>query len=298
MEMHQIRYFLAVSRTLNFTRAAEECDVSQPSLTRAIHMLEAELGGELLRRERSQSHLTELGQRMLPLMQQCYESALAAQSVAVAARKGEATPLSLAVANSIDLALVAAALAELSGAYPATPLRVSRGTAAEIVDLLKTGGAELAIAGPLEAPPERLDRWPLFSEPYALFVHREHRLAGYNAVEPAQLAGERFLSLAGCDMAARIAASLGETGIAIAGAHQATTHRDLVDLLDAGVGIAILPVSTTPSERVRRVPLNGLDVSRTVALYGTAGRRRSPAAATLLNLLRATDWPRSLNEPP
>jgi len=50
--MHQIRYFLAVSRTLNFTRAAEECGVSQPSLTRAIQTLEAELGGELFKRER------------------------------------------------------------------------------------------------------------------------------------------------------------------------------------------------------------------------------------------------------
>src|SRR5262245_46747214 len=52
MEMHQVRYFLAVARTLNFTRAAEECNVAQPSLTRAIRQLEGELGGDLFRRER------------------------------------------------------------------------------------------------------------------------------------------------------------------------------------------------------------------------------------------------------
>ena len=52
MEMHQVRYFLAVARTLNFTRAADECNVTQPSLTRAIKQLEAELGGDLFRRER------------------------------------------------------------------------------------------------------------------------------------------------------------------------------------------------------------------------------------------------------
>ena len=51
MEMHQVRYFLAVARTLNFTRAADECNVTQPSLTRAIKQLEAELGGDLFRRE-------------------------------------------------------------------------------------------------------------------------------------------------------------------------------------------------------------------------------------------------------
>ena len=60
--MHQIRYFLAVSETLNLTRAAERCNVAQPSLTRAIKALETELGGEVLRRERALSHLTDLGQ--------------------------------------------------------------------------------------------------------------------------------------------------------------------------------------------------------------------------------------------
>src|SRR5260370_1409924 len=53
VEMHQIRYFLAVCETLNFTRAAEACNVSQPSLTRAIKRLEDELRGPLFRRERN-----------------------------------------------------------------------------------------------------------------------------------------------------------------------------------------------------------------------------------------------------
>ncbi len=52
MEMHQVRYFLAVAETLNFTRAAEQCHVAQPSLSRAVHKLEAELGGDLFRRVR------------------------------------------------------------------------------------------------------------------------------------------------------------------------------------------------------------------------------------------------------
>ena len=89
MEMHQVRYFLAVARALNFTRAAEECHVAQPSLTRAIRQLEGELGGDLFRRERPQAQLTELGQRMLPLLKQCYESALSARSLASAIKKGE-----------------------------------------------------------------------------------------------------------------------------------------------------------------------------------------------------------------
>src|SRR5882724_7842369 len=66
MEMHQVRYFLAVAEELNFTRAAEKCNVSQPSLSRAIQMLEQEFGGPLFWRERGRTHLTELGQMIRP----------------------------------------------------------------------------------------------------------------------------------------------------------------------------------------------------------------------------------------
>src|SRR6516164_7092332 len=58
MEMHEIKYFLAACRTLNFHRAAELSHVSQPALTRAIQKLEAELGGHLFHRERSQIRVT------------------------------------------------------------------------------------------------------------------------------------------------------------------------------------------------------------------------------------------------
>ncbi len=66
MELHQIRYLLALSKSLNFTRAAEECNVSQPALSRAISQLEAELGGEMFRRERNLTHITDFGQSVSP----------------------------------------------------------------------------------------------------------------------------------------------------------------------------------------------------------------------------------------
>ena len=68
MEMHQVRYFLAVADELNFTRAAERCHVAQPSLTRAIKLLEEELGGPLFHRERANTHLSELGCMVKPYL--------------------------------------------------------------------------------------------------------------------------------------------------------------------------------------------------------------------------------------
>src|SRR5258708_12630976 len=70
MEMHEIRYFLAVCETLNFTRAAERANVTQSALTRAIKKIEEELGGLLFRRERSRTHLTDLGQLIRPQLEE------------------------------------------------------------------------------------------------------------------------------------------------------------------------------------------------------------------------------------
>jgi hypothetical protein len=74
MEMHQVRYFLAVAQELNFSRAAEKCNVSQPALSRAIQLLEGELGGSLFHRERHLTHLTELGEMVRPHLETVYEA--------------------------------------------------------------------------------------------------------------------------------------------------------------------------------------------------------------------------------
>ena len=78
MEMHQVRYFLALCDELHFTRAARRCGVTQPSLTRAIKMLEKELGGVLFERERGNIRLSELGRAIgtfLKNMNWCEQSA-------------------------------------------------------------------------------------------------------------------------------------------------------------------------------------------------------------------------------
>ena len=84
MEIHQVRYFLAVCEQLNFTKAARKCHVTQPSLTRAIQLLEKEFGGFLFHRERSRIQLTELGRVVLPYLAEVWEQT----RVAKAAGKG------------------------------------------------------------------------------------------------------------------------------------------------------------------------------------------------------------------
>src|SRR5215813_6859955 len=145
MEMHQVRYFLAAVSELNFTKAAEKCNVSQPSLTRAIKQLEGELGGDLFRRERPQAQLTELGQRMLPLLKQCYESALSARSLASAIKSGEVGSLRLAITHTIDPQLFLPHVIELEKLFNGLEFKLLRGNATEVLGFLKRGDAELGV---------------------------------------------------------------------------------------------------------------------------------------------------------
>jgi DNA-binding transcriptional LysR family regulator len=292
MEMQQVRYFLAVAKTLNFTRAAEACNVTQPALTRAIKQLEDELGGELIRREGRLSHLTDLGTRMLPLLNQCYDSALNAKVLAAKVKSGDVASLAVGVSLTLDVDLLLASLTELQRAFPGLQLTIRRGNGGQIAEWLKNGEIELAFGGPLGESWDRLDCWPMFTESFDLVVANDHALVAVNDMElQVELLGkERLLVHALQDGSELTPASLEAAGMRVDDAHQVSCNRDLETMVAAKFGVAVLPASTFRSDALTHLPCPGLDVRRTVAVYSIAGRARSREAAALLNLVRASDW--------
>jgi DNA-binding transcriptional LysR family regulator len=292
MEMHQVRYFLAVAKNLNFTRGAEECNVSQPSLTRAIKQLEGEFGGDLFRRERPQAQLTELGERMLPLLRQCYDSAISARDLALSMKKGEVASLRLALSHTFDINLLLPHLNEVRRRFDRLECKLLRGTAAEVVELLKSGDAELGIASDVGESWDRLDHWPLFTEDFVLLVNAQHRLARAGAIELAALRQERLLLRSYCEHAAPAAALLRSHGLDVEHSFQITSESDLMSMLASDLGVAIVPRSTSSPDTLARITVNGLGLSRSVRLYGVAGRQRTAVASLVMKLLRAADWSR------
>jgi DNA-binding transcriptional LysR family regulator len=292
MEMHQVRYFLAVAKNLNFTRGAEECNVSQPSLTRAIKHLEGELGGDLFRRERPQAQLTELGERMLPLLKQCYDSARSARELAMSIKKGEVASLRLALSHTFDLKLLVPHLNELRRRFERLDCRLLRGTAPEVVELLKAGDAELGIASDLEEGWDRLDSWPLFTEDFTLLVNAQHRLAQRSDVDLSELCQERLLMQMYSEQSAVAVTLLRSHGLDVDHCYQITSESDLMSMLASDLGVAIVPRSLSTPVGVARLTINGLDLRRPVHLYGVAGRQRSSIAAMVMKMLRSADWSR------
>lgn len=289
MEMHQVRYFLAVARTLNFTRAADECNVTQPSLTRAIKQLEAELGGDLFRRERP-AGLTELGQRMHPLLKQCYDAAVGARSLASSLKSGEIGALRIALTYSIDLSLLIPFLSRIKRQFNRLEFKFLRGNSQEVAAMLKSGEAELGIAAELDRDWDRLDVWPLFTEDFRLVVNKQHRLADRDNVCLEDLRAEQLLSRNYCEHTERLYATMREHGLDIDRSHEISCERDLIELVEADIGVAVIPDTSPIPQTLKRTTVDRLDARRTVHLYGVAGRERTAVASAVMRMLRGTDW--------
>jgi len=289
MEMHQVRYFLAVARTLNFTRAADECNVTQPSLTRAIKQLEAELGGDLFRRERP-TQLTELGQRMHPLLKQCYDAAVGARSLASSFKSGEIGALRIALTHSVDLSLLVPFLNQIKRQFNRLEFKFLRGTGAEVAEMLKKGEAELGIAAELDRDWDRLDTWPLFTEDFQLVTSRGHRFSDRDNINLEDLRDEQLLSRNYCEHAERLGALLREHGIDVEHAHEISSERDLIELIQADIGVGVIPDTSPIPQTLKRTAVDGLDARRTVHLYGVAGRERTAVASAVMRMLRGADW--------
>src|SRR5512145_1391872 len=101
MELQQIRYFLAVSRHGSFSRAAEECEVSQPALTLAVKKLEGDVGGELFHREGKRLVLSALGRLIQPALEQAVVGAQSARSLADNFHLLRQAPLRLGLQSTI-----------------------------------------------------------------------------------------------------------------------------------------------------------------------------------------------------
>lgn len=292
MEMHQVRYFLAVARTLNFTRAAEECNVAQPSLTRAVKLLEYELGGDLLRRERSHTHLTELGERMLPLLAQCFESAASAKAIAAAMKSRKLAALRLALPHSVDVLPLMPHIVELLAQFEGLAFRLVRGSGAEIAEALREGAADLAVCGPQDMDWERFESWLLFAEPLRLAFLDGHRFANRESVQIPELKPETLIVRRFCETHPALEAQLAAAGIDLGFAVEAGSERDALAFLAAGAGVLVAPASLTLPAGIRAARLDGAELSRELRVYAVAGRHRGAAASMLVTQLRAADWSR------
>jgi LysR family transcriptional regulator, hydrogen peroxide-inducible genes activator len=284
MEMHQVRYFLAVARERNFTRAADQCNVTQPSLTRAIQKLEEEFGGPLFRRERALTHLTDLGRMMHPLLERSYDAAQQARALARQLERAQVAPLSLGIEADVHMPELPALFGHMGSRVVGLELALQLGEGADLLQSALAGDLDAFIAVAREEMPSRVDCWELRQERYGLLLPAGHPLAGLDRIEPEALDGHAAILLG-----SPVEDSL--TGAGASPVHRAGSGAAAALLVAAGVGMALLPEGLSRPQGTVWRPLSGCSLERTVVLAAVAGRRRSAAADIFLKSVRARGWP-------
>ena len=291
MEMHQIRYFLAVAETLNFTKAAEQCHVTQPALSRAIQQLEGEVGGLLLRRERTTTHLTDLGRLMRPYLEQILRQAEEAKQQAKGFLKLDRAELNLGVLSSIGPLNFTGFLGGFHHRHPGIRLVITEGNPARLVEMLQQGELEVAIMAQPVAYPERFDAQRLYTERFMVAFPAGHAFAKRAGIRLKDMDGQPYVRRLSCEYRAHIADRLKAEGSAIDVVYQSEREDWVQTMVMAGLGVSSLPEYSPVLPGLMTRPYIEPEIKREVSLVTVAGRRHSPALAAFVKAVKAYDWP-------
>jgi DNA-binding transcriptional LysR family regulator len=289
MEMHQVRYFVALCEVLNFTKAAEQCGVAQPSLTKAIQKLEDELGGPLFCRERSLTHLTDLGRLMRPHLDAIYHASATARLEAESFRKLERGHLRLGVMCTIGPTRLISFFKRFRQVAPSVEIGLRDAPGQEIADMLMEGDIDVALVG-LPRLPGRFDSHPLYTERYTVAFSPGHRFEAMDVVPLCELDKENYLSRLNCEYPAHFD-SLGIPDPADVRVCYETEREDWVQaMILAGLGCAIMPEFLPILPGIATRPLVEPELHRDIRLATVAGRRFSPALHSFVSMARRHDW--------
>jgi DNA-binding transcriptional LysR family regulator len=291
MEMQQVRYFVSLANTLNFTRAAEQCNVSQPALTRAIQQLEHELGGPLFHRERNNTHLSELGQMMRPYLEGVAESARAAKQVASEARRLQNVTLTLGAMCTIGPKVVADLIVRFQAEHPDVEVSVIDGDGSTMIEQLEKGDLHISLVGGPVALPDHLHQLPIFTERYVIVLKPGHEWAERPAIRVADLHGQPYVSRTHCDAALVVGEDLMRRGVEPKLVFSSPRDEWVQNMIKAGLGFGFFPEhSVTDRDLVVR-PLIDPGYTRTIYLTTVRGRPHSPSIGAFVQAARNHPWP-------
>jgi len=290
MEMHQVRYFLAVCETLNFTKAAKNCDVAQPSLSRAIGKLEQELGGQLFRRERNLFQLTNLGRLVRPHLETVYSASESAHIEANSFRQMETAQLSLGIMCTIGPGQLTGLLASMQAQVPGLELSLHEAPLEGLIERLSQGDLDVALLATPSALPERFDFRPLYKERYVVAFSPGHRFEGQNDVRIHDMDQEPYLARLNCEYSDHVGDLLAERGVTLNTRYRSEREDWIQSMVLAGMGCTLLPEYITLYPQLPTRLVTDPEVTREVGLATVAGRQFSPAVKAFVHMARTREW--------
>ncbi|MBX4956105.1 LysR family transcriptional regulator [Rhizobium lentis] len=287
-EILDLRAFLSVVELESFNRAADTLHMSQPALSRRIQKLEQVIGAPLLERTTRHVSATALGTELVPLVRRMLEefdgSLFAVRDVGPN-RGGLVTIACLPTAAFYFLPTV---IRQFNEEYPNIRFR--------ILDLPATDGLQAVASGEVEFginimgtsdPDLTFER--LAEDPFVLAARKDHPLAAKQWVEWAELEPYHLITVhRSSGNRTLLDAALAKSNIKLRWFYEVTHLSTSLGLVEAGLGISVLPQMATPREDhpflITR-PIRNPEISRTIGVVRRRGGTLSPAAERFLKML-------------
>jgi DNA-binding transcriptional LysR family regulator len=296
VELHQLRYFVAVAEQRHFTRAAAGLHVAQPSVSSQIRKLEVELGAPLFHRARDGVALTQAGEVMLPLARRILvdvEEAATQVRELGALRHGR---LSVGATPSISTVLLPAVLGSFHRAHPGVVIVLAEEGSRDLVAKMRSGEIELGLLI-LPVDDDGLATTPVAEEELVVAVGPSHRLAGRGEVAVGDLRDVPLVMFRdGYDLRSATVAACRQAGFEPQLAAEGGEMDGVLALVGAGVGAAVVPSIVASSRpELHIVRFDPPVLRRTIGLARRDDRALSRAADAFLDELRqllgGQGWP-------
>jgi LysR family hydrogen peroxide-inducible transcriptional activator len=241
MEFHQLRYVCAIAETGSFSRAAERCQIAQPSLSQQVLKLEEDLGAKLFDRLGRSVRLTEAGRAFMPHARSILEQMDAARVSVTDKNAGVRGSVAVGVIPTIAPYLMPRYTAAFTNRYPDAKLRIVEDTTPVLIQGLRDLSIDIAILA-LPLRHKDLELFPIRTEPLFAVLPKDHPRATAPSLALKDLRGESFvmlrdghcfrdLSIATCTHA-RITPNI---------AFESGQFSSLLGMVAAGVGISLVP---------------------------------------------------------
>ncbi len=292
MNLQDLRYLVAVSEQRHFGRAAEECGVSQPTLSSQIRKLEEELGVTLLERTNKRVDLTPVGRQIVHHAREALAHAGQMEAVARASRDPLVGPLKLGVIPTLAPYLMPRILKPLRDLYPGLVIELWEDQTRALIEGMRNHRLDAALLATPAGSPE-LTEIALFDEPLLAALPPRHKLVHAAAVKEESIAADLLVLTEGHCLSNHALAACGAKPAAprtaLQNSMQAATLETLINLVAAGYGVTLIPALAADSLGHLGIVLRPLarNSSRTIRLASRPGFPRPQALRALEKVIRS-----------
>jgi len=287
MKLSALRYLVAFADEGSFSKAADRCQISQPTLSVALQNLEAELGVTLIERLKRHVTLTEVGHQVVAQVRRALDEVRRVELVAQMGRDPLHGDFRLGVIHTIGPYLLPELIASLRRVAPDLTLYIEESMTALLADYLKYGTVDaVIIALPFDVP--GIETRALYDEAFEVVVPQGHPWAKRKRMASEEVRGDDVLVLkAGNCFREQVLDACPDISHAEGSLHQGHSIETIRCMVASGYGISVLPAAalTGPyrSDMVVAIPFEEPAPARRVALAWRRGFARPQAIDAIVS---------------